>query len=135
MRAIGVRKSHSTTDQILFFCRTIRDAHNFKPTHHTVAALLDLTKAFDSVWKHKLILRLHDSFNIQGKTLSWISDFLQRRFIKVKFNKTLSDTFELSQVVPQDSVLSTTLFSMYLAGIEKVPSGMRIGMFVDDIVL
>ncbi|GFU55602.1 putative RNA-directed DNA polymerase from transposon BS [Nephila pilipes] len=132
----GFRRGHSTTDQILFFCQTIRDAHNFKPTHHTVAALLDLTKAFAGVWKHKLILKLHDSFEFRGKTLSWISDFLQRRFIKVKFNKSLSDTFELSQGDPQCSVLSSTLFSMYVAGIDKVPSsGIKIGMFADDIVL
>ncbi|GFU37131.1 putative RNA-directed DNA polymerase from transposon BS [Nephila pilipes] len=118
----GFRRGHSTTDQILFFCPTIRDAHNFKPAHYTYAALLDLSKAFDRVWKHKLILKLHDSFNIPGKTLSWISDFLQRRFIKVKFNKTLSDTFELSQGVPHISVFGPILFSIYLVGIEKVPS-------------
>ncbi|GFV23388.1 probable RNA-directed DNA polymerase from transposon X-element [Trichonephila clavipes] len=48
----GYRRGHSTVDQIISFCQSIRDAQNCKPTHHTMAALLDLTKAFDRVWKH-----------------------------------------------------------------------------------
>ncbi|KAF8766379.1 putative RNA-directed DNA polymerase like protein [Argiope bruennichi] len=79
----GFRRGHSTIDQVLYFAQTIRDAHNHKPTHHTVAAFLDLTKAFDRVWKHKLIIKLHNSFNIRGNTLAWISDYLQQRSIRV----------------------------------------------------
>ncbi|GFT93251.1 RNase H domain-containing protein [Trichonephila clavipes] len=60
----GYRRGHSTVDQIISFCQSISDAQNCKPTHHTMAALLDLTKAFDRVWKHKLLIKLHDTFNI-----------------------------------------------------------------------
>ncbi|GFW40136.1 putative RNA-directed DNA polymerase from transposon BS [Trichonephila clavipes] len=42
----GYRRGHSTIDQILFFCQSVRDAQNLKLTHHTTAVLLDLTKAF-----------------------------------------------------------------------------------------
>ncbi|GFQ99007.1 putative RNA-directed DNA polymerase from transposon BS [Trichonephila clavata] len=117
----GFRREQQT-DQILYLCQAIRDAHNFKPTHCSVAALFDLTKALDRVGKYELILKLHDSFNIQGNTLSWISDFMQRSFIKIKLNKTVSDTFDLSQGGPRGSVLIPTLFAMYLAEIGKVPS-------------
>ncbi|GFV88187.1 putative RNA-directed DNA polymerase from transposon BS [Trichonephila clavipes] len=71
----GYRRGHSTVDQITSFCQSIRDAQNYKPTQHTMAALLDLTKAFDRVWKHKLLIKLHDTFNIRGNTLAWISGF------------------------------------------------------------
>ncbi|GFX27299.1 probable RNA-directed DNA polymerase from transposon X-element [Trichonephila clavipes] len=114
----GYRRGHSTVDQIISFCQSIRDAQNFKPTHHTMAALLDLTKAFDRVWKHKLLIKLHDTFNIRGNTLAWISDFLHHRSIRVNFNNTFSDHVVLGQGVPQGSVLSPTLFSLYLAGIK-----------------
>ncbi|GFW38824.1 putative RNA-directed DNA polymerase from transposon BS [Trichonephila clavipes] len=101
-----------------------------------MAALLDLTKAFDRVWKHKLLIKLHDTFNIRGNTLAWISDFLHHRSIRVNFNNTFSDPVVLGQGVPQGSVLSPTLFSLYLAGIEKTPSDeMRVGLFADDIVI
>ncbi|GFX19280.1 probable RNA-directed DNA polymerase from transposon BS [Trichonephila clavipes] len=101
-----------------------------------MAALLDLTKAFDRVWKHKLLIKLHDTFNIRGNTLAWISDFLHHRSMRVNFNNTFSDPVVLGQGVPQGSVLSPTLFSLYLADIEKIPSvEMRVGLFADDIVI
>ncbi|GFT90069.1 RNA-directed DNA polymerase from mobile element jockey [Trichonephila clavipes] len=132
----GYRRGHSTVDQIISFCQSIRDTQNFKPTHHTMAALLDLTKAFDRVWKHKLLIKLHDTFNIRGNTLAWISVFLHHRSTRVNFNNTFSDPVVLGQCVPQGSVLSPTLFSLYLAGIEKTPSvKMRVGLFADDIVI
>nr|XP_015906441.2 uncharacterized protein LOC107438625 [Parasteatoda tepidariorum] len=113
----------------------VRDDQNLKPTHHTIAALLDLTKAFHRVWKYKLLIKLHDTFNIHGNTLAWISDFLHHRSIRVNLN-TFSDPVELGQGVPQGSVLSLTLFSFYLAGIEKTPpKAVKVGLFADDIVL
>ncbi|GFV76446.1 putative RNA-directed DNA polymerase from transposon BS [Trichonephila clavipes] len=56
--------------------------------------------------------------------------------MRVNFNNTFSDPVVLGQGVPQGSVLSPTLFSLYLAGIEKISSvEMRVGFFADDIVI
>ncbi|GFX86379.1 putative RNA-directed DNA polymerase from transposon BS [Trichonephila clavipes] len=67
------KPGHSTTDQVLYFCRSlarfdsctinpmlyfcqeIRDAHSLKPTHHTVAAFLDFSKAFDTETYYKTL--------------------------------------------------------------------------------
>ncbi|GFW56685.1 uncharacterized protein TNCV_4067651 [Trichonephila clavipes] len=43
------RKGHSTVDQILYFTQCVRDSQNHKPTGHTMAAFLDVSKAFDRV--------------------------------------------------------------------------------------
>ncbi|GFX11028.1 uncharacterized protein TNCV_512881 [Trichonephila clavipes] len=132
----GFRRGHSTEDQILYFCQCVRDAQNLKPINHTIAAFLDLSKAFDTVWRNKLILKMFDVFGVKGKALSWISDFLKYRVIRVKYNKTLSKDFKLSQGAPQGSVLSSTLFSMFLTGVEKlITANCSIGLFADDIVL
>ncbi|GFX34254.1 RTase [Trichonephila clavipes] len=51
----GFREGHCTTDQLLYFCQRIRDAHNTKPTNHTVAVFLDLSTAFDRVWNNDFV--------------------------------------------------------------------------------
>ncbi|UYV68680.1 hypothetical protein LAZ67_6000426 [Cordylochernes scorpioides] len=72
----GFRKGHGTIDQLLFFTQKVKDAQNRKPTNHTIAAFLDLTQAFDKVWKNKLITKLYKHFKIDGKAITWINDFL-----------------------------------------------------------
>ncbi|GFS58982.1 putative RNA-directed DNA polymerase from transposon BS [Trichonephila clavipes] len=46
------RKGHSTVDQMLYFTQCVRDSQNRKPTRHTLAAFLDVSKAFDRVEKY-----------------------------------------------------------------------------------
>lgn len=130
------RKGHSTTDQVLYLTQKIKDSQNIKPTNHTIAVFLDLSKAFDKVWWNLLILKLHDNFQIKGSALSWIADFLKARLFRVKYHETLSSWYKLHQGVPQGSVLSPTLFSLFLAGLEGVISQeCEVGMFADDIAL
>ncbi|GFW63435.1 probable RNA-directed DNA polymerase from transposon BS [Trichonephila clavipes] len=118
----GFKRGHSTADQILYFGQRVRDYQNLRPSHHTVAVFLDLSKAFDRVWRNKLIIKLFNTFGIRDRALSWIFDFLKDREIRVRFRDSLSKTFRLSQGVPQGSVLSPLLFSLYIAGIEKIIS-------------
>ncbi|UYV76333.1 hypothetical protein LAZ67_14000036, partial [Cordylochernes scorpioides] len=132
----GFRKGHGTIDQLLFFTQKVKDAQNRKPTNHTIAAFLDLTQAFDKVWKNKLITKLYKHFKIDGKAITWINDFLKNRYIRVKYNGTLSKTFKLYHGLPQGSVLSPTLFTLFIAGIEeKISHKTNIGLFADDIIL
>ncbi|GFX97357.1 probable RNA-directed DNA polymerase from transposon X-element [Trichonephila clavipes] len=134
----GFRRGHSTEDQILYYCQCVRDTQNLKKTDQSYSrvAFLDLTKAFDTVWRNKLILKMLDVFGIKGKALPWISYFLKSRVIRVKYNKSLSKDFKLSQGVPQGLVLSPMVFSMFLAGVEKlITENSSIGLFTDDIVL
>ncbi|UYV64027.1 UBR4, partial [Cordylochernes scorpioides] len=129
----GFRKGHGTIDQLLFFTQKVKDAQNRKPTNHTIAAFLDLTQAFDKVWKNKLITKLYKHFKIDGKAITWINDFLKNRYIRVKYNGTLSKTFKLYQGLPQGSVLSPTLFTLFIAGIEE--KILHNHIFADDIIL
>ncbi|GFV46393.1 probable RNA-directed DNA polymerase from transposon BS [Trichonephila clavipes] len=112
---------------------------SFRPialTNFSFAVFLDLSKAFDRVWRNKLIIKLFNTFGIRDRALSWIFDFLKDREIRVRFRDSLSKTFRLSQGVPQGSVLSPLLFSFYIAGIEKIISRRcEVGLFADDIVL
>ncbi|GFV06237.1 reverse transcriptase domain-containing protein [Trichonephila clavipes] len=116
------KRGHSTADQILYFGQRVRDSQNLRPSHHTVAVFLDLSKAFYRVWRNKLIIKLFNTFGIRDRALSWIFDFLKDREIRVRFRDSLSKTFRFSQGVTQGSALSPLLFSLYIAGIEKIIS-------------
>ncbi|GFV35363.1 probable RNA-directed DNA polymerase from transposon BS [Trichonephila clavipes] len=131
----GFREGHSTTDQLLYFNQMIRDAYNRKPTNHTVEVFLDISKAFIRVWNNFLVIKMYKMFGIGEKALPWIYDFLRNRLIRVKFNNFLRRSFSFFQGVPQGSVLSPTLFSLYLSDIESVINIERVGAFADDIVL
>ncbi|GFT04609.1 reverse transcriptase domain-containing protein [Trichonephila clavipes] len=94
-----------------------------------------MSRVFDKVWCQLLITKLHDYFSIRGRALPWISDFLWDRSIRVKYNNYLSDPFAIRQDVPQGSVLSPVLFSLYITGIEKVLNKhCEVGIFADDII-
>ncbi|GFY46698.1 putative RNA-directed DNA polymerase from transposon BS [Trichonephila inaurata madagascariensis] len=59
------RKGHSTVDQILYFTQCVRYSQNHKTTRHTMAAFLDMSKAFDRVWKYKLLSKCFGVFGIE----------------------------------------------------------------------
>ncbi|KAF8786031.1 RNA-directed DNA polymerase mobile like protein [Argiope bruennichi] len=59
------RRGHGTMDQILLFSQSVRDAQNHKPTRHTLVVFLDLTQAFDRVWKYRLLKKCYKDFNIR----------------------------------------------------------------------
>ncbi|GFY42631.1 putative RNA-directed DNA polymerase from transposon BS, partial [Trichonephila inaurata madagascariensis] len=72
---------------------------------------------------------------IKGKALPWISNFLNHRNLFVNFHATFSDFYKTYQGVPQDCVLSPTLFSLFISGVEKYVNPSQIGLFADDVVL
>ncbi|GIX75866.1 putative RNA-directed DNA polymerase from transposon BS [Caerostris extrusa] len=99
----GFRKGHRAIDQILYFVQRVRDAHNMKPSRHTMAVFLDLTKAFDKVWKNKLLGKCFSEFDIKGRAFSWLSDFMKNRSFRVRYQNSLSEIFKTYQGIPQVS--------------------------------
>ncbi|GFU95514.1 putative RNA-directed DNA polymerase from transposon BS [Trichonephila clavipes] len=129
------RKGLSTVDQILYFTQCVRDSQNHKPTRHTMAVILGVSKAFDRVWKYKLLSKCFGVFGIKCKALPWISNFLNHRNFGVNFHATLSDSYKLYQGIPQGCVLSPTLFSLFISGVEKYVKSSQTRLFIDDVVL
>lgn len=56
----GFRKGRSCEDQILRIVQSIEDGLQNKPMQRSVIALLDFSKAYDTVWKEKLLLSMHE---------------------------------------------------------------------------
>ncbi|GFU83411.1 RNA-directed DNA polymerase from mobile element jockey [Trichonephila clavipes] len=129
------RKGHSTVDQILYFTQCVRDSQNHKPTKHTMATFLDVSNAFDRVCKYKLLSKRFGVLGIKGKALLWISNFLNHRIFCVNLHASFSDSYKTYQGIPQGCVLSPTLFSLFISGVEEYVNPSQIRLFAVDVVL
>ena len=96
---------------------------------------IDFEKAFDSVWKAGLIVKLHN-IGIRGNILQLINDFLVNRKVTMNINGVIGEIRNTSEVgLPQGSALSPILFRIYvmdiLADLEN-NKDVEIYKFADD---
>ena len=129
----GFRKGRSCEDQILRIVQSIEDGLQNKPMQRSVIALLDFSKAYDTVWKEKLLLSMHEK-GIPLKYLQWLYAFLQNRQAKVRFNNELSNPRTMRQGLPQGSVLAPILFVFYIDNLAEIlPEETLNALFADDV--
>lgn len=94
------------------------------------AVFYDIRKAFDTVW-HAALLRKLSLAGISGSLLSWFSDFLTTRSQQVEVGSQLSSPASPLAGVPQGSVLSPTLFLLFIDSVTSVTSSPS-NCFADD---
>lgn len=130
MSQSGFRASHSTLDNL---CRLEHDArHAMLTRRYCVAVFLDVTRAFDSVWHHGLMQKI-ESLGLCGRLARFIQSFIALRRIRVKISSTQSNDFPLYAGVPQGSVLSPTLFNIFINDFfHSVPNNVCTSLFADD---
>ena len=79
-----------------------------------ICMFIDFEKAFDSVWKAGLIVKLH-KLGIRGKLLELVNDFLVNRKVTMNINGVIGDIRKTSEVgLPQGSALSPILFRIFI---------------------
>ena len=80
----------------------------------SICLFIDFEKAFDSVWKQGLIVKLHN-LGIRGKLLHLVNDFLISRKVTMNINGVVGESRNCSDFgVPQGSALSPILFRIYV---------------------
>ena len=102
----------NTEDQITLISQSIEDG--FQEKKSTVAVWVDMEKAFDRVWKKGLSYKLQ-KYGVIGKMHQWITEYLRDRKARVKIQDHTSRCHALKEEVPQGSILSPTLFSIYIS--------------------
>ncbi len=76
--------------------------------------MLDISKAFDRVW-HKSLLSKLLSFGFYPSLCSFISSFLSGHSFSTVIDSHYSSPKPISSGVPQGSVLSPTLFLLFIS--------------------
>ncbi|CAK9795846.1 Probable RNA-directed DNA polymerase from transposon X-element [Anthophora plagiata] len=129
----GFRHHRSTIDVLTNIEACICDA--FQKGEYLMAVCLDIEKAYDMIWKPKIINTLIE-LNVNGSMLAFVENFLSNRTIQVKTNGTLSKPTKIENGVPQGSVMSVTLF---LIGINDIANNLKAPvkalLFADDLTL
>lgn len=105
------QKGRTMSEQLYALVHAAREA--LRRNSFRYAAFLDYSRAYDSVWCHGLLLKLH-RLGVRGLMLRWIADFLSNRQYRVCFRGSASDWFTSQAGVPQGAVLSCLLFIIYV---------------------
>ena len=112
------RKNNSTEQLLQLITSRIQNSLNSKKP--SILLTLDLHKAFDTVWVPGLCHKLHSQLRLTGRLLTWLTDFLHNRTISVRCGTTLSQPHTLQNGIPQGSVLSALLFSIYINDLPQI---------------
>ena len=134
----------STVDNIFFLHGIIN--HLLNKGEKLFCAFVDFTKAFDYLVRDIIWLKLI-KLGVRGKILDIIRSMYQNVKSKVKYDNSISSSFECSLGVRQGECLSPFLFAMYLNDLEdefylKGSDGIDIGvlkifllLYANDIII
>ena len=127
----GFRKGYSCASQLLITVHDLVKCHDEKK--QVDVAILDFSKAFDTVPHERLLGKLH-FYGVRGPILEWIRQFLTNRFQRVVVDGECSTSVKVASGVPQGTVLGPLLFLVYINDLpQNVQSQVR--MFADDCLL
>ena len=125
----GFRQMRSCSTQLL--SHTYNILSSAIEGNDTDCLYIDFSKAFDKV-DHNVLLWKLSQYNVNGKYLTWIRNFLQGRTQTVSVANSFSDFTSVNSGVPQGSVLGPFLFIVSINDLPDALSNCNVLTFADD---
>ena len=107
----GNKRNHST--ETININTTDRILKSMDQKKLTALILIDLSKAFDSIDQCSILLRKLKAVGVSLSALEWFQSFLTDRRQYVRIGSSTSNPLKVTHGVPQGSMLSPLLFSIY----------------------
>ena len=111
------RKLHSTETTVLSLFDELYNSLDIGQPIQLI--LFDLSSTFDTLRHDKLLERLRN-IRIQDKTMEWFSNFIKDRNYSIQIRNNYSTSYTIDHGVPQGSILSPILFSIYLIPLQTI---------------
>ena len=127
----GFRSGYSCESQLLTTAQDLLTS--FEHGKQVDVAILDFSKAFDTVPHNKLLHKLYH-LGIQGPILSWLRNFLTQRSMRVVLEGYSSNPTSVDSGVPQGTVLGPLLFLCHINDLPKAVTS-QVRLFADDSLL
>ena len=108
---------------------------NVDITNFVAAAMLDLSKAFDST-SHEILCKKLEAFNFDAKAISVVKDFLTNRIQKEVLPTCSSEWINLYQGVSHGTTLGPLLFNLYINTLQfNIAKPCELVQYANDIFL
>lgn len=127
----GFRPLHSTNSVLIDVNEYL--LRNIEEGLVTGVVFIDLKSAFDSV-SHELLLSKLSTYGVKETEAIWFSNYLHDREQCVKVNDSLSNFRPISKGVPQGSMISPLLFSIFINDACNIKFGnsFKLCVYADD---
>ncbi len=127
----GFRSQRSTIDLLVKLQQDICDG--FVHGQQTVLVSFDFEKAFDRLWRYKILQQLAE-WNIEGNMFKFIKEFITNRTFQVRIQDVLSSIINQENGTPQGAVISPTLYILGITNLTKIiKPPVKYVLFADDL--
>jgi retron-type reverse transcriptase len=128
-RQSGYKRHHSTETLNVYITDNILKSMDEKKL--TALVLIDLSKVLQYI-SHDMLLRKLEAIGVSQTALQWFKCFLTNRKQYVKTGSSKSAPLNITYGVPQGSILSPLLFSIYTNDLPSITTESSLDSYFDD---